>query len=76
MPSTDLSFVTPDRAVRRQMNWDNSLLPRREALDRLWLRLCGMQLVLQATICDSLAFDPFAFEEQGFGSAKIDVSWG
>ena len=24
-----------------------------------------MQLVLQATICDGLAFDPFAFEEDG-----------
>ena len=33
-----------------------------------------MQLVLQATICDCLAFDPFAFEEDGLGAAEVDVS--
>jgi hypothetical protein len=40
------------------------------------LRLCGMQLVLQATVCYCLALDPFAFEEDGLGASKIDVSWG
>jgi hypothetical protein len=33
----------------------------REALDHLWLRLGGMQVMLQTTICDGLAFDPFAY---------------
>jgi hypothetical protein len=37
---------------------------QKEALDHLSLRLCGAQLVLQATICDCLTFDPLAFEEQ------------
>jgi hypothetical protein len=35
-----------------------------EALDHWVLRLCGAQVVLQATICDCLAFDPFAFEDR------------
>ena len=35
-----------------------------------------MQLVLQATVCDCLALDPFAFEEDGLGASKIDVSRG
>ena len=29
-----------------------------------------MQMMLQTTICDGLAFDPFAFEEGGLGSPK------
>ena len=33
-----------------------------------------MQLMLQTTICDGLAFDPFAFEEDGLGPPKVDVS--
>ncbi len=33
-----------------------------------------MQLMLQATICDCLAFDPFAFEEDGLGPPEVDVS--
>jgi hypothetical protein len=32
-----------------------------------------MQLMLQATVCDCLALDPFAFEEDGFGSSEVDV---
>jgi hypothetical protein len=35
-----------------------------------------MQLMLQATVCDCLALDPFAFEEDGLGSSEVDVSWG
>jgi hypothetical protein len=32
------------------------------------LRLCGMQVVLQATVCDCVAPDPFAFEEDGLSA--------
>ena len=32
-----------------------------------------MQLMLQATVCDCLSFDPFAFEEDGLGSSEVDV---
>ena len=34
-----------------------------------------MQLMLQATVCDCLALDPFAFEEDGLGSSEVDVGW-
>jgi hypothetical protein len=29
-----------------------------------------MQLMLQATVCDCLALDPFAFEEDGLSAPK------
>ena len=32
-----------------------------------------MQLMLQATVCDCLALDPFAFEKDGLGSSEVDV---
>ena len=32
-----------------------------------------MQMMLQTTICDGLAFDPFAFEEDGLGPSEVDV---
>src|SRR5271157_2857884 len=35
-----------------------------------------MQLMLQATVCDCLALDPFAFEEDGLSASEVDVSWG
>ena len=35
-----------------------------------------MQLMLQATVCDCLALDPFAFEEDGLGSSEVDVGRG
>ena len=35
-----------------------------------------MQLMLQATVCDCLAFDPFAFEEGGLSAPEVDVSRG
>ena len=35
-----------------------------------------MQLMLQVTVCDCLAFDPFAFEEDGLGAPEVDVSRG
>ena len=30
--------------------------------------------MLQATICHCLAFDPFAFEEDGLAAPEVDVS--
>ena len=33
-------------------------------------------MVLQATVCDCLALDPFAFEEDGLSAPEVDVSWG
>ena len=35
-----------------------------------------MQLMLQATVCDCLALDPFAFEEDSLGTPEVDVSRG
>jgi hypothetical protein len=35
-----------------------------------------MQLMLQTTIGDGLAFDPFAFEEDGLSAPEVDVSRG
>jgi hypothetical protein len=35
-----------------------------------------MQLMLQATVCDCLALDPFPFEEDGRGSSEVDVGPG
>jgi hypothetical protein len=35
-----------------------------------------MQLMLQATVCDCLLLDPFAFEEDGLSASEVDVSRG
>ena len=35
-----------------------------------------MQLMLQATVCDCLALDPFAFEEDGLSASEVDVGRG
>ena len=35
-----------------------------------------MQVVLQATVCDCLALEPFAFEEDGLSASEVDVSRG
>jgi hypothetical protein len=35
-----------------------------------------MQLMLQATVCDCLALDPLAFEEDGLPASEVDVSRG
>jgi hypothetical protein len=43
----------------------------REALGHPWLRLGGMQVMLQTKICDGLAFD--AFEENGLGPREVGV---
>ena len=32
--------------------------------------------MLQATVCDCLALDPFAFEEDGLSAPEVDVSRG
>ena len=32
--------------------------------------------MLQATVCDCLAVDPFAFEEDGLSASEVDVSRG
>jgi hypothetical protein len=37
--------------------------------------LSGDLAVLQAPMLDSLAFDPFALFDDGFGPAKIGVGW-
>lgn len=33
-------------------------------------------MVLQAAICDSLLFDPFALEEDGLAAPEVDVGRG
>ena len=33
-----------------------------------------MQVVLRTTVCDGLALDPFAFEEDGLSAPEVDVS--
>ena len=35
-----------------------------------------MQLMLQARVCERLAFDPFAFEEDGLSASEVDVNRG
>jgi hypothetical protein len=30
-----------------------------------------MQLMLQATVCDCLALDPFAFDEDGLSASEV-----
>ena len=36
--------------------------------------LSGLPVVKQATVLDSAAFDPFAFEENGLAAPEVDVS--
>jgi hypothetical protein len=35
--------------------------------------LCGFLLVLQASILDCVAFDPFSFQQDCLGAAEVDV---
>ena len=35
-----------------------------------------MELMVQATVCDGRALDPFAFEEDGLSASEVDVSRG
>ena len=37
--------------------------------------LSGDLVMLQAPMLDSLAFDPFALFDDGFGPAKVGVGW-
>ena len=62
--------------VRLQMVWDNLSCFETEALARLGLRLGGFQLMLQSSLCDSVAFDPFSFQKDGLASAEVDVGRG
>jgi hypothetical protein len=38
--------------------------------------LGGRQLVLQATACDGLSFDPFSFCQDGGPASEVDVGRG
>jgi hypothetical protein len=44
-----------------------------EALARLGLSLGGFQLVLQSSLFDGVAFDPFSFQEDCAASAEVNV---
>ena len=61
------------RRVRLQMVWDNLSCLGTEALARLGLRLGGFQLMLQSSLSDGVAFDPFSFQKDGSASAEVDV---
>jgi len=60
--------------VRLQILWDNLRCLGTEALARLGLSLGGFQLMLQSSLFDGVAFDPFSFQEDGLASAEVDVS--
>jgi hypothetical protein len=36
--------------------------------------LCGVAAVLQASGFDSVAFDPFSFQQDGLAAPEVDVS--
>ena len=59
--------------VRLQMLWDKLRCLGTEALARLGLSLGGFQLILQSSLFDGVAFDPFSFQEDGPVSAEVDV---
>ncbi len=63
------------QSVRLQMAWDNLSCLGAEALACLGLRLGGFQLMLQSSLSDGVAFDPFSFQKDGLGSAEVDVGW-
>lgn len=44
-----------------------------DALVHLGLRLGGLEVMLQASLLDGLALDPFAFGEDGLSAAEVDV---
>ena len=47
---------------------------RREDLAHLGLMLCGLAAVLQASGFDSVAFDPFSFQQDGLTTPEVDIS--
>ncbi len=55
------------------MVWDNLSCLGTEALARLGLRLGGFRLMLQASLSDGVAFDPFSLQKEGSASAEVDV---
>ena len=59
--------------VRLQMFLDNVGGVGTEALARLGLSLSGFRVVLQSSLLDGVAFDPFSFQEDGPVSAEVDV---
>ena len=40
------------------------------------MMLGGFPLVLQAALCDGLAFDPFSVQEDYLAASKVDVGRG
>src|SRR6516225_1595003 len=74
--SPDLPPGLPEMPfVRLQMLWDKLRCLGMEALARLGLSLGGFQLMLQSSLFDGVAFDPFSFQEDGLASAEVDVGW-
>jgi len=71
--SVSLSVQHRLRGVRLQMLWDKLRCLGTEALARLGLSLGGFQLMLQSSLFDGVAFDPFSFQEDGSASAEVDV---
>jgi hypothetical protein len=39
------------------------------------LRLCSVELVLQASILDCEAFDPFSFPQDFWRTSEVDIGW-
>ena len=46
---------------------------RREDLVHLGLMLCGLVAMWQASGSDSVAFDPFSFQQDGLAVPEVDV---
>src|SRR5260370_24814056 len=38
--------------------------------------LCGLAAVYQASVLDSLSFDPFSFQQDGLSAPEVDISRG
>ena len=38
--------------------------------------LCGLAAVYQASVLDSLSFDPFSFQQDGLTAPEVDISRG
>ena len=54
------------------MIWDFARL-RKGGSGSSGLMLCGELAMLQASVGDGLSLDPFAFDEDAFGRAEVDV---
>ena len=62
--------------VRLQMLWDNPSCIGKEVLARWGWSLGGFRLVLQSSLFDGVAFDPFSFQKDGLAAAEVDVGRG